>query len=201
MSEGGRVSELERLAHELVSPVSALVALAEAARDPGRSVPATRLLHMAVAAGRDVERLLADPSLRRYAREEVALEEVLLPLSLGRERVVVELEPGLRVAGDPTRLRQAVGNLVANGLRHGSAVRVSAVGRDGKVLVDVADDGPGVDPAIDPFAEGVSGAGSTGLGLAIARRVAEAHGGSLELVPTASGACFRLALPSSAGAS
>ena len=84
---------------------------------------------------------------------------------------------------DPTRLRQALGNLVANGLRHGSHVTIDVEEASGSVVVDVADDGPGVDPAIDPFARGTSTAGSTGLGLWLARGIAEAHGGTLRLVP------------------
>jgi len=64
------------------------------------------------------------------------------------------------------------------------------------VVVDVADDGPGVDPAVDVFARGVSGAGSSGLGLWVARTIAEAHGGSLELEDGhGPGATFRLVLP------
>ncbi len=90
-----------------------------------------------------------------------------------------------------------LGNLVGNGLRHGSTVSIDVVQRDGRVELDVSDDGPGVDPGLDPFARGTSNAGSTGIGLWLARRIAEAHGGSLELVRDAgAGARFRLALPS-----
>jgi signal transduction histidine kinase len=69
------------------------------------------------------------------------------------------------------------------------------------VLVDVSDDGPGVDPELDLFRRGVSGAGSTGLGLYLAREIAHAHGGTLELVPVpGAGATFRLSLPCASGA-
>jgi signal transduction histidine kinase len=99
------------------------------------------------------------------------------------------------------RLRQVLANLVANGLRHGSSVTIRAGEHDGAVVVDVADDGQGVDPGVDVFARGVSGAGSSGLGLWVARTVAEAHGGSLELGPEPGpGARFRLSLPCASAA-
>jgi len=69
---------------------------------------------------------------------------------------------------------------------------------DGRVVVTVADDGPGVDPRLDPFSRGASGAGSTGYGLWLARAIAEAHGGTLGLADApGGGASFRLSLPSS----
>jgi signal transduction histidine kinase len=68
------------------------------------------------------------------------------------------------------------------------------------VLLEVADDGPGVPGAIaakvfDPLVTGR--AGGTGLGLALARRIATAHGGSIALVPSQmmTGACFEVRLP------
>jgi signal transduction histidine kinase len=92
-------------------------------------------------------------------------------------------------------------NLIGNGLRHGTRVELDVAERDGRVVVDVVDDGPGPDPRVDVFARGTSGAGSSGLGLWLGREIAEAHGGSLELVPGGGpGARFRLALPSASGA-
>ena len=70
---------------------------------------------------------------------------------------------------------------------------------DGRVVVDVADDGPGLPDGLDPFARGTSGAGSTGIGLWLARAIADAHGGSLDLVGTGPGGRFRLVLPSASG--
>jgi len=185
------------LAHELRSPVAALVALAEAA--PG--VPASgrpRLVGLAAAAARDIERLLTDPDLLSLRLELVDLGRLVS--GIATDTVVVSIEGRPTARADPTRLRQAIANLVANGLRHGSRVAITVVERDGRVVVDVKDDGPGVDPALDPFERGVSGAGSSGLGLWLARGVAEAHGGSLVLVSgPGPGAWFRLALPSASG--
>ncbi|MBO0924742.1 HAMP domain-containing histidine kinase [Cellulomonas sp. zg-ZUI199] len=97
----------------------------------------------------------------------------------------------LTVLGDDHRLRQVLGNLTSNARRHtpaGTHVTV-AVRRDGDdVVVSVTDDGPGVPPELrdrlfERFARGDESrnraAGSTGLGLAIARAVVTAHGGTL----------------------
>jgi signal transduction histidine kinase len=67
-----------------------------------------------------------------------------------------------------------------------------------RVVIDVADDGPGVPSSIaarifEPLV--TARPGGTGLGLALARRIAAAHGGSIALVPGAGGATFRLDLP------
>jgi signal transduction histidine kinase len=182
------------VAHELRSPVAALVALAEAAPAVDGAPERRRIVALAVAAGRDVERILTDAELRSLRAERVDLGA--LASGLSADLIEVNAEEGLLVEGDPTRLRQALANLVSNGLRHGSRIAIDVRALDGRVVVDVADDGPGVDPTVDVFARGVSGAGSSGLGLWVARAVAESHRGSLELVSApGSGAVFRLSLP------
>ena len=187
---------LSVVAHELRSPVAALEALAAAAA----TTPAAergRLVALAVAAGRDIERLVSDPQLLSLRTEPVDVGA--LARGLASERVVVTVEGGARVTADPTRLRQALANLVENGLRHGSTVAIEVGESDGRVVVDVADDGPGLPDGLDPFARGTSGAGSTGIGLWLARAIAGAHGGSLDLVGTGPGGRFRLVLPSASG--
>lgn len=190
----GASERLRVVAHELRSPVAALVALAGAAREvppEGRA----RLLELAVAAGRDVERILADPELFSLRAERVDVGRLVA--ALASESVAVSVEGRPEARADPTRVRQALANLVANGLRHGARVTIDVREREGTVVVDVTDDGPGIDTGADPFARGVSGSGSTGLGLWLARSIAEAHGGSLEVVPgSGPGARLRLTLPS-----
>lgn len=190
----GPRERLSILAHELRSPVAALSGLAEAgprlADDAGRR----RLVRLAVAAGRDIERLLRDPELLSLRRRPVALDALVS--GFAGPRVAVDGTLDTLVEADPTRARQAISNLVANGLRHGSRVAIEAGVQGGVAVVEVSDDGPGVPPGLDPFARGVGTAGSTGYGLWLARAVAEAHGGTLELLPgEARGARFRLVLP------
>ena len=124
--------------------------------------------------------------------------------ALERGRAIrVEAANGLRLEADPLRMRQALGNLVDNALRHGEGEIVLA-GRalePGGAALSVADDGPGfppelIDGAFERFARGDAARtrGGTGLGLAIVRAIAEAHGGSAEIVAGPGGE-VRIALP------
>jgi heavy metal sensor kinase len=102
------------------------------------------------------------------------------------------VQEGVRARLDKARMRQAVGNLIDNALRHtpaGGRVTVGAVHRDGTLTIEVADTGEGFAPsflpqAFDPFSRSDAARaradGGSGLGLAIVRAVAEAHGGSVE---------------------
>lgn len=101
---------------------------------------------------------------------------------------------------DPIRLAQAVSNLVANAVKHGSGpIRLTAAGEDGRVVLEVANGGE--IPAelrarvFEPFQTRDATAGS-GLGLYIASEIARVHGGELLLVPDTPGETrFRLVLP------
>ncbi len=106
-------------------------------------------------------------------------------------RIEVDAPDDLTLHADPGRMRQALGNLVDNALRYGDGeVTLSARAVDGSVAIEVADQGPGFDGEIAPraferFARGdrARTRGGSGLGMAIVREVAEAHGGSAEIVP------------------
>jgi signal transduction histidine kinase len=109
------------------------------------------------------------------------------------------IDPLLMVHGDRTQLFRVLANLLRNAAEAGArAVRVSAQQQSLMVMVEIADNGPGLpDPVRDelfrPFAS--MRRGGTGLGLAIARDLMVAHGGSIELVETSpGGTTFRLAL-------
>jgi signal transduction histidine kinase len=122
--------------------------------------------------------------------------------------VVSRTEAGLSVIGDPERLRQALDNLIGNGIGHsreGGEVTVSTAARGGSIAIEVADEGDGI-PAADlerMFEPGVrltTDRPGSGLGLAVVRAIARAHGGEVEVESTpGQGATFRLVLPGASG--
>jgi signal transduction histidine kinase len=166
------------------------------------------ILDFARAGGRVVRRRLP---LRRFFGELADdLEKELPGVSIVRALDLSEEAAGNL---DEDKIRRAVGNLTANArdvmggraVVHLAARVVPATGdAPERLLVEVADEGPGVPPEIratlfEPFVTARK-KGGTGLGLAVARRFVEDHGGTIELVASPSaggptGARFRLIVP------
>ncbi len=123
------------------------------------------------------------------------------------QRIVVHAQLGLpRVLGDEDAVTSAIENLLHNALRHsprGGTVRCEVEQRRDRVVVRVADDGPGIPAAerervMAAFERGEGG--QSGLGLAIADRAMRAHGGRVTITASASdGAIVALELPATAG--
>ena len=141
------------------------------------------------AVARDAARLLA----RQAAHLGVAVE--------------VEEAPGTpRASGDAARLKACAVNLLLNAVQaspRGARVRVLCGPAAGGVFLEVADEGPGVPPEVgdrvfEPFFTGRPG--GTGLGLAVTRRIAEAHGGSVVCRSGSGGTVFRVEVPAHAAA-
>ncbi|GEL99468.1 sensor histidine kinase [Cellulomonas terrae] len=111
------------------------------------------------------------------------------------------------VLGDDHRLRQVLANLLSNARLHtpaGTAVTVRVRRSRDQVVLQVADDGPGIPPALreslfQRFTRGDasrnSATGSTGLGLAIVHAVVTAHAGSITVSSTGNGTTFTVTLP------
>jgi two-component system, OmpR family, sensor kinase len=102
-----------------------------------------------------------------------------------RGTIEVDAAPELTLTADAERVEQALGNLVENALVHGDGpVRIVAEGGNGLVELHVLDEGPGfrdgfAERAFDRFsrADDARSSAGAGLGLAIARAIAQAHGG------------------------
>jgi signal transduction histidine kinase len=145
-----------------------------------------------------------------------ALEAAAEDAGLTPEGVRLEVQAGARfqVEADPEQLHRILVNLMRNarqaieseaGRQGVGVVRVSARKADGEAVLQVADDGPGmpekaIERLFQPFA-GSARTGGAGLGLAISRELAQAHGGDLTLVRGGpDGAVFEIRLPLSSAA-
>jgi signal transduction histidine kinase len=137
--------------------------------------------------------------------DAIVLEEAARARHTGSAVIDTDRVSAGPVRGNPSELRRVVRNLVDNAVTHaGSRVELRLDSHDGRVVLDVIDDGPGVPEAerelvFERFQRGdparTRGAPGTGLGLAIARSLAERADGRVELIDGGSGARFRLTLP------
>ena len=206
--------------HELRTPLAVIKAELEGALRGGPHDPQVREALVAALEECDALAQLAD-DLLVVARSgdgdlAVRLESVsAAQLLSGTERrfadrarergraIRVEADGDLRVEADELRIRQALGNLVDNALRHGEGDVVLRAEAEGEVVVLlVSDAGPGFPPevagrAFERFARGdlARTRGGTGLGLAIVRAIAEAHGGRAEIAGGSGGTTVQMVLP------
>ena len=153
----------------------------------------------------------ADPEMRRMTNVASVLMSVAdASADVGRD--VAYAGPGRGSAAvRPTALRRALENLVDNGVRYGSRVRIDLEVQETALVVRIDDDGPGIPPAdidraLAPFtrleASRNRNTGGTGLGLTIAKQAVEAEGGTLALATRPGGglrAEIRLPRSESAG--
>jgi len=159
---------------------------------------------------------LADADARPLQKAPLYLDEVVdtvardaVPLAAARRiSVKGDTSGDVPFVGDEHLLRQMVANLVENAIRHtreGGTIVVSLERAGNKVCVRVRDEGPGIEPAdrsriFERFVrlDTAGGESGGGLGLPIARWIAEAHGGSLDLESSSErGSCFVITLPAS----
>jgi two-component system, OmpR family, sensor kinase len=210
MTTGLDSDRLGILVHEVRSPVAALSAIAETLAEGGLEGDARRsLVKLVTLACRGIERIVTDAAVASIQLEPVdvvgLVRDVVAAARLRGAAVELRIENDLLpVQADPSRLSQALDNLLVNALVHGGSDDpvLVAVAADTMVRITVSDTGPGIARdelerifearvRLDPDAS--EGAG---LGLALGRAIAEGHGGSLTVSSSrGAGATFTLSLP------
>jgi len=206
------LAQQERLiadaAHELRTPMARILAVAEGglAGDEPTETALGRVARVAKEAGTFVDDLLVlariDAGRETPTMERLRLDLLVEAVADAYDEVTVEAVETV-VEGDPRLLRRAVDNLVSNAVVHGrdgDRADVTVTVYPSRVVV--ADRGPGLDPTVaeNPFGRFRKRPTSPGhgLGLAIVRWIAEAHGGSVTLeAREGGGTVARLDLPSS----
>ena len=212
------------IAHDLRTPLSVILGYSEALADgklPGTAETYDAMHRQAQHLSRLIEDLrtlsLADAGQLSLVRRPVEPRSLLehtalanLPAAEARGIILtVEGEDTPPILIDPDRLLQVLGNVVGNALRHtpdGGRIELSSVRAGDRVLLRIRDSGPGIPvddlPHIfDRFYRGDAARqpadGASGLGLAIARSLVEAHGGQITAENVSGGAQFTIALPMS----
>ncbi|HEX3778260.1 MAG TPA: HAMP domain-containing sensor histidine kinase [Pseudonocardiaceae bacterium] len=197
------------VSHQLRSRLTALQLRLETmagASSPETAEDAAAALEQSERLAQVLEELLAAAGAARAVQAEPIDLATELPAIAGDWRELlradgralrVRVPDGLLARATPGRLREAIGVLLDNSLRHGTGtVTIAARRGEGTAVIEVSDGGPGVpdELAAHVFERGVSGGGSTGVGLALARALVDADGGRLEL-STSRPATFALFLP------
>lgn len=198
--------------HELKTPVATIQTMADVALAGGdeASLRETlgRVREVNARAAETIAALLQLANVDVRDRQEMDLATLCRDITHA-QGVPVTAEP-VTVVASPTLMRQAVENLVRNGITHGEdpSLTLAKVSRNAEIIVESG--GPVLDAAeirtwIEPFARAQRTAGAGhGLGLALVDAIARAHGGSLDLTPRAGGglaATLRLPAEASSGAS
>jgi K+-sensing histidine kinase KdpD len=201
--------------HELRTPATSVYGVLKTLSDRGPQLTEElreELIRVGVEQGERLRRLLEEllDLSRLDARAitvaprpvvlKAALSDVVRGALVTADAVELDIPEDLAAVVDPLVLERVVSNLLANAVRYGAPpIRIVAQQRDRHLRVAVEDAGPGVPKELegrifDRFARG-GGETGHGLGLAIARAYAQAHGGDLVYDPRPDGARFELLIP------
>ncbi len=215
-------SLLAGVSHELNNPLSIVVAQAVMMERQSQGTDiaerAQKIRKAADRCARIVQTFLAMARQKRPERAPVDLNAVatgaheLADYGLKNDGIatVRTFMPDLpRILADSDQLHQVIINLIVNAQQAMAeadipnrtlTLRTGLGERPGTVVLEVSDNGPGVPVEVqrrifEPFYTTKPQGQGTGVGLSFSQGLVEAHGGSLELVPVPTGACFRLTLP------
>jgi two-component system sensor histidine kinase PilS (NtrC family) len=204
------------IAHEVRNPLSAINQAAQLLEEDGAVAPdGTRLLGMIRNNAKRIDRIVGEVlQLNRRDRQQPEIvafgdfmrtlaEEITQAENMPPGSVMLQIPDDLLIIFDRGHLNQIVWNLIRNAWQHcqkkEASIRVIArAGYMGDaVICEMMDDGPGIPAELrpqifEPFF--TTRPGGTGLGLYIARELADANGAALELLPKGPGAHFRMTL-------
>ena len=200
------------IAHEIRNPLSAINHAAQLLREDTRDAAQVKLTGIIENNAQRLDRLVEEVlTLNRRDRlnptgfDAAALGSLIDELrqteEIPADAVIVSMPDTLHFQFDPDHLRQIVWNLLRNAWRYcrkqAGSIRFSTDMQGDHILFEIEDDGPGLSPAhhgklFEPFF--TTDAQGTGLGLFLARELAEANHAELTHVPGAGGARFRLTL-------
>jgi signal transduction histidine kinase len=203
------------VAHDLSEPVagiSMLVGLLERRAEQPPSPAVLRQLHSSAERARDlIDGVLDYARAGELSREPVMLGDLMaeaaedLRVRLDEARATLEGGELPQVQGDRRQLRRVLQNVLANAVKfRGDAplrVEVSAVRDSQEWVMTICDNGVGVDPAqatriFSMFSRANVQVEGAGIGLAVCRRIIEAHGGRIWVEPAdGGGSAFRFTLP------
>lgn len=187
-----RTQMLAAIAHDLRTPLTRLAFRIESIDDPTRSALASDVAEMKamVNATMDLAKSESRPSDRQRLELGSLVENVADNMALTGRKVSAEAGETLVVDGDPLALRRLFSNLLENAENYGRVAHAK-VWRDGDMaVVDIEDEGPGIpegeeERVFEPFYRLERSrnreTGGIGLGLAVVRTIARAHGGDVEL--------------------
>lgn len=202
-----RTQTIAAIAHDLRTPLTRLRFRAEQAPAAVRDRMATDIEEMDALIAQAMAFVRGERTPER--REPLDLAALVADCAGGFTEtgadVSFEGDGALPVEGDPAALRRAMANLISNAVKYGGGARVKAFVEDGRAVVEIADDGPGLagdelEAVFEPFHRGERSrsreTGGAGLGLTVARQAARAHGGDIVLIPRDGGGLIaRLDLP------
>lgn len=203
-----RTSVLAAMSHDLKTPVTRLRLRAELLADPQLQLKFTRdleELEAMVAATLDFLRGTAGSETAQPVDMTALLESLQADLSETGNQFSITGRARRPYVGQPTALKRCVRNLVENAIKYANTVSVEVDDNEARLRILVRDEGPGIPPAelsrvFDPFYRVEDSrnrdTGGTGLGLTIAKSIAQSHGGELALENRPGGGLeVRLTLP------
>ncbi|GAA0609580.1 ATP-binding protein [Brevundimonas kwangchunensis] len=202
-----RTQTVAAIAHDLRTPLTRLRFRAEQAPDAVRDRMVSDIEEMDALIAQAMAFVRGEATPER--REPLDLDALAADCAAGfvETDAPVSFDGGgeLPVMSDPAALRRALANLIGNAIQYGGVARVKAFASDGKAVVTVEDDGPGLpdeelEAVFEPFHRAERSrnreTGGAGLGLTIARQAARAHGGDVTLSRRSEGGLIaRLHLP------